>query len=109
MMTPNLLQSKEYQALMSDLSDVDLPQEIAAHNAGAFNFVGIRVKNGVGLKREIQVKLFTKEYAMWHSTKDDFKTPSAMGNFHQVVMIHNPDIKEVKQTRTRRTTKKETE
>jgi hypothetical protein len=94
---------------MEEIPDADLPQEIAAHNAGAFNFVGIRVKNGVGLKREIQVKLFTREYSMWHATKDDFKTPSAMGNFHQVVMLHNPDIKEEKPTRTRRTTKKETE
>ena len=94
---------------MSDIPDADLPQVIPAHFAGAFCFVGIRVKNGVGLKREIQVKLFTREYAMWHSTKDDFKNPMMMGNFHQVVMLHNPDIKEEKPTRTRRTTKKETE
>tara|TARA_R100001460_G_scaffold190_1_gene877 strand:- start:1683 stop:2006 length:324 start_codon:yes stop_codon:yes gene_type:complete len=107
MIVPNLLKSKEYQALIDELPNAGLPQEIYAYNAGAFNFVGIRVKNGIGLKRDIQIELFTREYAMWHSTKDDFKTPQAMGNFHQVVMLHNPDIKEVKTTR--RTTKKETE
>lgn len=108
MIVPNLLQSREYQALINDLPNTNLPQEIASYNAGAFNFVGVRVKNGIGLQRDIQVNLFTREYNMWHATKDEFKTPAAMGNFHQVVMIHNPDIKEEKPTRTRRT-KKETE
>lgn len=83
--------SKELEQVMKQYPSYDFPVLIPEHNAGAYCFIGIRAKNQ-GISQSLQVRQFCKSTADWNMLKDEFKTPEYMGNFHIVIMIHNPTM-----------------
>lgn len=90
-MMGNLAASKELQNLMSQYPNNNFPVEIPEYNKTAYNFVGVRAKNN-GLVQTLQIHQFCKSSADWMRLKDEFKTPNFLGNYHSVIMIHNPTI-----------------
>lgn len=90
-MMGNLAESKELQNLMKQYPDYNFPVEIPEYNQSAYNFVGVRAKNS-GLSQSLQIHTFCKSSADWMRLKDEFKTPQYLGNYHTVIMIHNPTI-----------------
>jgi hypothetical protein len=91
MMMGNLAESKELQNLMKQYPNHSFPVEIPEYNQSAYNFVGVRAKNS-GLSQSLQIHTFCKSSADWMRLKDEFKTPQYLGNYHTVIMIHNPTI-----------------
>lgn len=89
-MKANLYNSKELQAVLAQYPSTQIPQYIPAYNAGAYNFVGLRVKQGAGISTELQVQVFTKDVNTWEAMTEAQKNPAVMGAFQQVIMIHNP-------------------
>lgn len=87
----NLANSKEMQSLISQYPNHSFPVEIPKHNESAYCFVGVRAKNN-GLQQNLQIHQFCKSSADWSRLKDQFKTPQYLGNYHTVIMIHNPTI-----------------
>lgn len=90
-MMGNLAESKELQNLMKQYPNHSFPVEIPEYNQSAYNFVGVRAKNS-GLSQSLQIHTFCKSSADWMRLKSDFKTPQYLGNYHTVIMIHNPTI-----------------
>lgn len=90
-MMGNLAGSKELQNLMKQYPNHSFPVEIPEYNQSAYNFVGVRAKNS-GLSQSLQIHTFCKSSADWMRLKSDFKTPQYLGNYHTVIMIHNPTI-----------------
>lgn len=90
-MMGNLAGSKELQNLMKQYPDYNFPVEIPEYNQIAYNFIGVRAKNN-GLSQSLQIHTFCKSSADWMRLKDEFKTPQYLGNYHTVIMIHNPTI-----------------
>lgn len=90
-MMGNLAGSKELQNLMKQYPDYNFPVEIPEYNQSAYNFIGVRAKNN-GLSQSLQIHTFCKSSADWMRLKSDFKTPQYLGNYHTVIMIHNPTI-----------------
>lgn len=90
-MMGNLAESKELQNLMKQYPNHSFPVEIPEYNQSAYNFVGVRAKNS-GLSQSLQIHTFCKSSADWMRLKDEFKTPQYLGNYHTVIMIHNPTI-----------------
>ena len=70
----------------------DFPVLIPEHNAGAYCFIGVRAKNN-GLTQNLQIHQFCKSTSDWMALKDEFKSPKYLGNYHTVIMIHNPTFK----------------
>ena len=91
MMMGNLAGSKELQNLMKQYPNHSFPVEIPEHNQSGYNFIGVRAKN-TGLAQNLQIHTFCKSTADWNRLKDQFKTPQYLGNYHTVIMIHNPTI-----------------
>lgn len=91
MMMGNLAGSKELQNLMKQYPNHNFPVEIPEYNQTAYNFVGVRARN-TGLTQSLQIHTFCKSSADWMRLKDEFKTPQFLGNYHSVIMIHNPTI-----------------
>jgi len=91
MITGNLSGSKELKQLMTDYPNHSFPVEIPEYNQTAYNFIGVRAKN-TGLNQVLQVHQFCKSSADWSRLKDEFKTPQSLGNYHSVIMIHNPTV-----------------
>ncbi len=90
-MMGNLAGSKELQNLMKQYPNHSFPVEIPEHNQSGYNFIGVRAKNN-GLQQILQIHTFCKSTADWNRLKDQFKTPQYLGNYHTVIMIHNPTI-----------------
>jgi len=91
-MMGNLAGSKELQNLMKQYPNSNFPVEIPEYNQTAYNFIGVRAKN-TGLTQDLQIHTFCKSSADWNRLKDEFKTPQFLGNYHSVIMIHNPTLK----------------
>jgi DNA-binding NarL/FixJ family response regulator len=91
MMIGNLSKSKELLNLMNQYPNHTFPIDIPEHNQTAYCFIGVRAKNN-GLAQTLQIHQFCKSSADWMKLKDEFKTPQYMGNYHSVIMIHNPTI-----------------
>jgi len=91
-MMGNLAGSKELQSLMKQYPNSNFPVEIPEYNQTAYNFIGVRAKN-TGLTQDLQIHTFCKSSADWNRLKDEFKTPQFLGNYHSVIMIHNPTLK----------------
>jgi hypothetical protein len=64
---------------------------IPIHNQTGYNFIGVRAKND-GLQQNLQIHQFCKSSADWGMLKNEYKTPKYLGNYHTVIMIHNPTI-----------------
>ena len=90
-MMGNLAASKELQNLMKQYPNSSFPVEIPEYNQTAYCFIGVRAKN-TGLTQNLQIHTFCKSSADWMRLKDEFKTPQYLGNYHSVIMIHNPTI-----------------
>ena len=90
-MMGNLAGSKELQNLMKQYPNHNFPVEIPEHNQSGYNFIGVRAKNN-GLQQILQIHTFCKSTADWNRLKNEFKTPQYLGNYHTVIMIHNPTI-----------------
>ncbi len=90
-MMGNLAGSKELQNLMKQYPNHNFPVEIPEYNQTAYCFIGVRARN-VGLSQNLQIHTFCKSTADWNRLKDQFKTPQYLGNYHTVIMIHNPTI-----------------
>ncbi len=90
-MMGNLAGSKELQNLMKQYPNHNFPVEIPEYNQTAYCFIGVRAKN-TGLTQNLQIHTFCKSSADWNRLKDQFKTPQFLGNYHSVIMIHNPTI-----------------
>ncbi len=90
-MMGNLAASKELQSLMKQYPNSSFPVEIPEYNQTAYCFIGVRAKN-TGLTQNLQIHTFCKSSADWMRLKDEFKTPQYLGNYHSVIMIHNPTI-----------------
>jgi len=84
--------SKELEQVMLQYPNYDFPVLIPEHNKSGYNFIGIRAKNN-GLSQVLQIHQFTKSTSDWARLKDEFKTPKYLGNYHTVIMIHNPTFK----------------
>ena len=95
MMMGNLAGSKELQSLMKQYPNQNFPVQIPEYNKSGYNFIGIRAKNN-GLTQSLQIHTFCKSSADWMRLKAEFKTPQFLGNYHSVIMIHNPTIVEAK-------------
>jgi len=93
MIAGNLSRSKELAQVMSKFPNHQFPTEIPEHNKTAYNFIGIRVKQGAGLSQDLQIHQFCKSSAAWHAMAEEFKNPQSLGNYHQIIMIHNPELK----------------
>ena len=93
MITGNLSKSKELAQVISQFPNHKFPTQIPEHNKTGFNFIGIRVKPGKGLSQILQIHQFCKSSAAWHGMPEEFKNAQSMGNYSQVIMIHNPEIK----------------
>jgi hypothetical protein len=93
MIAGNLSKSKELTQVINQFPNHQFPTDIPEHNQTAYNFIGIRVKQGKGLSQELQIHQFCKSSAAWEALSEEFKTPQYMGNYTQVIMIHNPEIK----------------
>ncbi len=91
MMMGNLAGSKELQNLIKQYPNHSFPVEIPEHNQSGYNFIGVRAKNN-GLQQILQIHQFCKSSADWMRLKNEFKTPQYLGNYHTVIMIHNPAI-----------------
>lgn len=91
MMMGNLASSKELRNLISQYPNHSFPVEIPVYNETAYCFIGVRAKN-TGLSQNLQIHTFCKSSADWARLKDEFKTPHFLGNYHSVIMIHNPTI-----------------
>ena len=91
-MMGNLAGSKELQNLMKQYPNHSFPVEIPVHNQTGYCFIGVRAKN-TGLTQNLQIHTFCKSSADWNRLKDEFKTPQYLGNYHSVIMTHNPTIK----------------
>lgn len=87
-----VLKSKELAQVIQQYPNYDFPVLIPEHNAGAYCFIGVRAKND-GLTQTLQIHQFCKSTSDWMRLKDEFKTPQYLGNYHSVIMIHNPTIK----------------
>lgn len=92
MMMGNLSGSKELLNLMKQYPNHSFPVEIPVHNQTGYCFVGVRARN-TGLTQDLQIHTFCKSSADWNRLKDEFKTPQFLGNYHSVIMIHNPTLK----------------
>lgn len=92
MMMGNLAGSKELLNLMKQYPNSNFPVEIPEYNQTAYSFIGVRAKN-TGLTQDLQIHTFCKSSADWNRLKDEFKTPQFLGNYHSVIMIHNPTLK----------------
>ncbi len=90
-MMGNLAGSKELQNLMKQYPNHSFPVEIPEYNKTGYCFIGVRAKN-TGLTQNLQIHTFCKSTADWNRLKDQFKTPQYLGNYHTVIMIHNPTI-----------------
>ncbi len=90
-MMGNLAGSKELQNLMKQYPNHNFPVEIPEYNQTAYCFIGVRARN-TGLTQNLQIHTFCKSSADWNRLKDQFKTPQYLGNYHSVIMIHNPTI-----------------
>ncbi len=99
--------SKELQQVIKQYPNYDFPVLIPEHNAGGYCFIGIRAKNN-GLTQSLQIHQFCKSTADWMALKDEYKTPEFLGNYHSIIMIHNPTIVEkveaVKEKKKKRVT-----
>ena len=84
--------SKELEQVMSQYPNYDFPVLIPEHNSGAYCFIGVRAKND-GLSQKLQIHQFCKSTSDWMALKDEFKSPKYLGNYHTVIMIHNPTFK----------------
>lgn len=93
-MTANLSHKQEIINLIKQFPNADIPREINETNKHCFNFLGLNVRKGGGLSIDLNVKLFTKDVNVWEAMTDFQKTPSIMGNFESVIMIHDPYIEE---------------
>jgi len=87
-----VLKSKELAQVIQQYPNYDFPVLIPEHNAGAYCFIGVRAKNN-GLTQTLQIHQFCKSTSDWMRLKDEFKTPQYLGNYHTVIMIHNPTFK----------------
>jgi len=90
-MMGNLAGSKELQNLMRQYPNSSFPVEIPEYNQTAYCFIGVRARN-TGLTQNLQIHTFCKSSTDWNRLKDEFKTPQYLGNYHSVIMIHNPTI-----------------
>ena len=93
-MTANLSHKQEITNLINRFPNADIPKEINETNKHCFNFLGLNIQKGNGLAIDLNVKLFTKDVNVWEAMTDFQKTPSIMGNFESVIMIHDPYIEE---------------
>lgn len=92
--TANLSHKQEIINLINQFPNAEIPREINETNKHCFNFLGLNVRKGGGLSIDLNVKLFTKDVNVWEAMTDFQKTPSIMGNFESVIMIHDPYIEE---------------
>ena len=93
MIVGNLSKSKDLAQVINQFPNYKFPIEIPEHNKTGYNFIGIRVKQGKGLSQTLQIHQFCKSSASWHAMSEEFKNAQSMGNYSQIIMIHNPDIK----------------
>jgi hypothetical protein len=91
MMMGNQAGSKELQNLMKQYPNHSFPVEIPEHNQTGYCFVGVRARN-TGLTQDLQIHTFCKSSADWNRLKEEYKSPQYLGNYHTVIMIHNPTI-----------------
>ena len=96
MITGNLSKSKELAQVIKQFPNHKFPIQIPDHNKTAYSFIGIRVKQGKGLSPILQIHQFCKSSSVWHAMAEEFKNPQSMGNYSQVIMIHNPELVKAK-------------
>ena len=102
MIAGNLSKSKELAQVISQFPNHQFPTEIPEHNKTGYNFIGVRVKQGKGLSQTLQIHQFCKSTSSWHAMAEEFKNPQSMGNYSQVIMIHNPEIVEKSESKPKK-------
>jgi len=108
MIAGNLSKSKELAQVMSQFPNHTFPSDIPEHNQTAYNFIGIRVKQGKGLSQDLQIHQFCKSSAAWEALADEHKNAQSLGNYTQIIMIHNPELKPKRKTKPKAKKPKET-
>lgn len=102
MIAGNLSSSKELAQVMSKFPDHTFPSDIPEHNQTAYNFIGIRIKSGAGLSQTLQIHQFCKSSAAWEAMADEYKNAQSLGNYSQIIMIHNPELTEKKESKPKK-------
>lgn len=102
MIAGNLSSSKELAQVMSQFPEHTFPSDIPEHNQTGYNFIGIRVKQGKGLSQTLQIHQFCKSSAAWAALADEYKNAQSLGNYSQIIMIHNPELTEKKESKPKK-------